>query len=122
MRKYDPNSKCKNRETRIFLRPGKTDFRKSINGLSVMVQEYMKEDPFSGHYYVFCNRTKTMLKILYWDRNGFCLWHKRLEEDKFRWPNVASEIHEINREEFRWLLLGLDFYNAHKIRRYASVS
>jgi transposase len=111
-----------NRETRIFLRPGKTDFRKSINGLSVMVQEHMDEDPFSGHYYVFCNRTKTMLKILYWDRNGFCLWHKRLEEDKFRWPNVASEIHEINREEFRWLLLGLDFYNAHKIRRYASVS
>jgi transposase len=110
-----------NRETRIFLRPGKTDFRKSINGLSVMVQEHMDEDPFSGHYYVFCNRTKTMLKILYWDRNGFCLWHKRLEEDKFRWPNVASEIHEINREEFRWLLLGLDFYNAHKIRRYASV-
>jgi len=109
-----------NRETRIFLRPGKTDFRKSINGLSVMVQEHMDEDPFSGHYYVFCNRTKTMLKILYWDRNGFCLWHKRLEEDKFRWPNVASEIHEINREEFRWLLLGLDFYNAHKIRRYAS--
>lgn len=110
-----------NRDTKIFLRPGKTDFRKSINGLSVMVQEYMKEDPFSGHYFVFCNRTKTMLKILYWDRNGFCLWHKRLEEDRFRWPNIAADIHEINREEFRWLLLGLDFYNAHKIRRYASV-
>jgi len=111
-----------NKETRIFLRPGKTDFRKSINGLSVMVQEHMKEDPFSGHYYVFCNRTKTMLKILYWDKNGFCLWHKRLEEDKFRWPNVGSEVHEISREEFRWLLIGLDFYNAHKIRHYASVS
>jgi len=110
-----------NRETRIFLRPGKTDFRKSINGLSAMVQEHMKEDPFSGHYYVFCNRTKSMLKILYWDKNGFCLWHKRLEEDKFRWPNIASDIHEITSEEFRWLLLGLDFYNAHKIRRYASV-
>lgn len=110
-----------NRETRIFLRPGKTDFRKSINGLSAMVQEHMKEDPFSGHYYVFCNRTKSMLKILYWDKNGFCLWHKRLEEDKFRWPNIAADIHEITSEEFRWLLLGLDFYNAHKIRRYASV-
>ncbi len=109
------------RETRIFLHPGKTDFRKSINGLSVFVQEHMKEDPFSGNYYVFCNRTKNMLKILYWDRNGFCLWHKRLEEDKFRWPRIAEDVHEITREEFRWLLQGLDFYNAHKIRRYASV-
>jgi len=109
------------REARIYIRPGKTDFRKSINGLSVLVQEHMKYDPFSGNYYVFCNRTKSMLKILYWERNGFCLWHKRLEEDKFRWPNTAEEVHEINSEEFRWLLQGLDFYNAHKNRYYSRV-
>lgn len=108
-------------EVRIYLRPGKTDFRKSINGLSMMVQEYMRENPFSGNYFVFCNRDKTMLKILYWDRNGFCLWQKRLEEDKFRWPNIATEIYEISKEEYEWLLLGLDFYNAHKIRRYKTV-
>jgi len=106
---------------RVFIRPGKTDFRKSINGLSVLVQEHMGGDPFSGNYYVFCNRTKSMLKILYWDRNGFCLWHKRLEEDRFRWPNLAAEVHEITVEEYRWLLQGLDFYNAHKFRCYASV-
>lgn len=109
------------RGTRIYIRPGKTDFRKSINGLSVLVQDHMKYDPFSGNYYVFCNRTKSMLKILYWERNGFCLWHKRLEEDKFRWPNTPEEVHEINSEEFRWLLQGLDFYNAHKNRYYSRV-
>jgi len=107
---------------RIYLRPGKTDFRKSINGLSVIVQERMKFDPFSGNYFVFCNRTKSRLKILYWDRNGFCLWYKRLEEDKFRWPKTEDEAREMTREEFRWLLMGLDFYNAHKFRRYASVT
>ena len=108
-------------KTRIYLRPGKTDFRKSINGLSLLVQERMKHDPFSGHYYVFCNRTKDKLKILYWHLNGFCLWYKRLEEDKFRWPKTEEEAREITREEFMWLMKGLDFYNAHKFRRYAKV-
>ena len=105
-------------ETRVFIRPGKTDFRKSINGLSVLVQEHMQSDPFDGNLYVFCNRTKTMLKILYWDRNGFCLWHKRLEEDKFHWPRTPEEVQEITRDEYYWLMQGLDFYNAHKNRRY----
>lgn len=108
-------------DVRIFIRPGKTDFRKAVNGLSVLVQEAMGLDPFCGDYYVFCNRTRTMLKILYYDRNGFCLWYKRLEEDKFRWPKSESEAREMTREEFEWLLKGLDFYNAHKIRRYAEV-
>ena len=65
-----------NSNSRIYLRPGKTDFRKSVNGLSVLVEETMKLDPFGESYFVFCNRTKDRLKILYWDRNGFCLWYK----------------------------------------------
>ncbi len=108
-------------QTRVFIRPGKTDFRKSINGLSVLVQEHMKSNPFDGNFYVFCNRTRTMLKILYWDRNGFCLWHKRLEEDKFHWPRTAEDVHEITRDEYNWLMQGLDFYNAHKNRIYRRV-
>jgi transposase len=104
---------------KIFIRPGRTDFRKSINGLSALVTEVMKLDPYSGNYFVFCNRTKTLLRILYWDLNGFCLWHKRLEEDKFRWPRDEREVHEMTREEFRWLMHGLDFYNAHRDRKYS---
>ena len=105
--------------TRIYLRPGRTDFRKAINGLAALAHEQMKLDPYSGSYFVFCNRTRTMLKILYWDMNGFCLWQKRLEEDKFRWPRSESEVREMTREEFRWLLQGLDFYNAHHARKYS---
>lgn len=108
--------------TRIFLRPGRTDFRKSINGLSMAVHEMMKMDPYSGSYFVFCNRTKSMLKILYWDATGFCLWQKRLEEDKFRWPRSESDAREMTREEFRWLMLGLDFFNAHTAKKYSVAS
>ena len=105
----------------IYIMPGATDMRKQINALSATAENGMKKDIFSESLFLFCSRSRRQIKILYWDRNGFCLWHKRLEEDKFRWPNMASDIHEITSEEFRWLLLGLDFYNAHKIRRYASV-
>jgi len=107
---------------KIYLRPGRTDFRKSINGLAAVVHETMKMDPYSGSYFIFCNRTKSMLKILYWDATGFCLWQKRLEADKFRWPKSESEIREMTREEFRWLLQGLDFFNAHAVKNYSIAS
>ncbi len=59
--------------TRIYLAVGSTDMRKAINGLSILVEDQMDLDPFSGHLFVFCNRRRNMVKILYWDRNGFCL-------------------------------------------------
>ncbi len=77
---------------KIYLRPGRTDFRKSINGLAAVVHETMKMDPYSGSYFIFFNRTKSMLKILYWDATEFCLWQKHLEADTFRWPKSESEI------------------------------
>ena len=68
---------------RVFIKPGFTDLRKSINGLSLVVQNIMKEDPFCNAYFIFCNRRRNLLKIVYWDKNGFCLWLKRLEEERF---------------------------------------
>ncbi|MBN1226395.1 MAG: IS66 family insertion sequence element accessory protein TnpB, partial [Deltaproteobacteria bacterium] len=59
---------------KVYLAIGNTDMRKSINGLSILVERNMELDPFSGHLYVFCNRRRNMLKILYWDRNGFCVY------------------------------------------------
>lgn len=107
---------------RVFLKPGITDFRKSVNGLSIMVEEAMKENVFRGDLFVFCNRGKNKIKILYYDRNGFCLWYKRLEADKFRWPKNSGERVEITREELMWLLHGLDFRSAHRERKYKQVS
>jgi len=58
----------------IYVKPGKTDFRKQINGLSIIVEEELRLDPFSGALFLFCNGQRRLLKILYWDRTGFILW------------------------------------------------
>ena len=59
---------------RVYLAVGVTDMRKSINGLSILVQDQLDLDPISGHLFAFCNRRRDIVKVLYWDRNGFCLW------------------------------------------------
>ena len=105
---------------RVFLAPGFTDMRKSINGLSVLVDN-LELDPFSGHLFVFCNRRQNILKILYWDRNGFCLWHKRLEKHHFNWPRSIADVREIEPRSLGWLLDGLklDQPMAHSSLKYS---
>jgi transposase len=93
---------------KVWLVLGATDMRKSIDGLAVLVGEQLELDVFSGHLFVFCNRGRTIVKILYWDRNGFCLWHKRLEKDRFTWPSSALEVLEMDHRQLSWLLDGLD--------------
>jgi transposase len=93
---------------KVYLGMGETDMRKSIDGLCILVSAYMKQDPLSGHMFIFCNRRRTIVKILYWDRNGFCLWQKRLEKDKFRWPKKESEVKEISSRQLQWLIEGLE--------------
>ena len=78
--------------TRVYLALGATDMRKEINGLSVLVEAAFLLDPFSGHLFVLCNRQRTTIKVLYWDRNGFCLWQKRLEKHRFKWPQRSLVI------------------------------
>jgi len=107
--------------TRVFLALGATDMRKSINGLSVIVSEQMHQDIFSGSLFVFCNRKRTILKILYWDRNGFCLWQKRLEKDRFKWPCNQKEVMHITSRELSWLMAGLDIHQAHKPLKYSVI-
>ena len=93
---------------RVFLAPGSTDMRKAINSLSIVVESSFRLDPFSGHFFVFCNRGRTILKVLYWDRNGFCLWQKRLEKHRFKWPRNSDEVMEIGTRELSFILEGLD--------------
>jgi transposase len=112
-----------NTAVKVFLALGATDMRKSINGLSLLVSEYLNLDPFSGNMFVFCNKKKTMLKILYWDTNGFCLWHKRLEKEFFRWPSSEKETITIGKKELIWLTDGLDIHrtDAHKSIKYSAL-
>jgi transposase len=108
----------------VYLALGSTDMRKSINGLSILVQEHLEMNPLSGHLFVFCNRNRTMVKVLYWDRNGFCLWHKRLEKHYFTWPESVQEVMEIDQRQLGWLLEGLDMcrMRAHETLRYSTLA
>jgi transposase len=106
----------------VYFKPGATDMRKSINTLSVIVQDVMKLDPFAASLFVFCNKRKEIIKVLYWDKNGFCLWQKRLEGDKFRWPKDERDALQISQEEFRWFLHGLDITTAHQKKNFFRVS
>ena len=110
--------------TQVYLGLGATDMRKSINTLSVLVEGAMELDPFSGHLFAFCNRRRNIVKILYWDRNGFCLWQKRLEKDKFHWPESSEEVLEVDQRELSWLLEGLTIHQPtrYKELRYSIVS
>ena len=109
--------------TKVYLALGATDMRKSIDGLSILVSEQLAQNPFSGHMFVFCNRKRNMLKILYWDRNGFCLWHKRLEKHTFKWPVSRQEVKTIGQRELSWLMDGLDIHQqkAHKTLEFSAV-
>ena len=109
-------------QVKIFIRPGATDLRKAVNGLSVIVQEGMKQDPFSGSVYLFCNSNRSLLKAVYWDRTGFWLCQKRLERDKYPWPCDESEVRELTAEQLRMLLAGIDFFKAHKELHYKRVA
>ena len=109
-------------KTRIFLRPGHTDLRKAVNGLSAIVQEEMKEDPFNGSVYVFCNHERKLLKAVYWDKTGFWLSQKRLEKDKYPWPDTVESVRELSGEELIMLLAGIDFFKAHKEVFFKKVS
>ena len=110
-------------QTKVYLAVGITDMRKSINGLSILVENTLEMDPFCGHLFAFCNRRRNMIKILYWDRNGFCLWHKRLEKHRFKWPAFPEEIMELDQRELTWLLEGLDIGQprAHGALNYATL-
>jgi transposase len=93
---------------KVLLCTAPTDMRKSINGLCFLVDGELDENPSCGTVYVFCNRVKDKLKILYWDGNGFCLLYKRLEKGRFKIPKEAHSL-SINADELRWLLQGIDF-------------
>ena len=95
--------------SRVYLMTGFTDMRKAINGLSLIVSEQLEHDPFDGSLYVFCNKGRDKLKILYWQHNGFWLYYRRLEKGKFKWPKVQpdEETISLSHRELNWLLDGL---------------
>ena len=100
------------------------DFRKQVNGLSGIVQHQLKLNPMSGQLFVFLNRQKDKIRILQWERSGFVLFGKYLEEDRFFLPKGDSDLITITVEQLNWLLDGVDIslINPHPERKYDLVS
>jgi transposase len=91
----------------IYLACGYTDMRKSIDGLSAIVQQNFQLNPFGENLFLFCGRRCDRLKALLWEEDGFVLLYKRLENGKFQWPRNQEEVRQITTQEFKWLLEGL---------------
>ena len=99
---------------RVFVCTAPTDMRKSFDGLCALVETVLKQDPFSGHLFVFLGRRRDKVKILYWDRSGFFLLYKRLEAGTFAMPERA----EVGPRELLLLLEGIEASQVHQRRRY----
>lgn len=110
------------RNQTIYIVAGITDMRKQINGLSAIAQDKNSDAVFSGTYFIFMGKTRHIIKILYWDRTGFCLWIKRLEEDTFPWTRKQKGLIEIERDKFKLLMKGIDIFREHKKLEYLSVA
>lgn len=95
--------------TRIYLAVAPVDMRKSFDGLSAVVVDVLKLNPLDGHLFLFRGKCGDKIKVLYWNRNGFALWYKRLEKGRFKWPRTAQSPLEISAQEFALLLDGIDF-------------
>jgi transposase len=95
--------------------------RRSFDGLHALVRDHLQLDPFAGHLYLFANKRRDRLKILYWDRDGFAIWAKRLEEGTYAIPSAeepGARRFEISVEELGALLSGIDLSSATRRKRY----
>lgn len=92
---------------RVFLASGYTDMRKSIDGLSVIIQKQFNLDPFQPSLFLFCGRKRDRIKGLLWRGDGFMLFYKRFESGSLQWPRSTNELIELSPQQFRWLMEGL---------------
>ena len=95
--------------TRIWLAAGVTDMRRGFNTLAAQAQTVLKEDPFSGHLFVFWGRRGDLLKIIWWDQQGGCLFYKRLERGRFVWPRAKEGKVSLSASQLSMLLEGIDW-------------
>lgn len=102
---------------KVSLATGHTDMRKGVNGLSLQVQEVLRLDPFSGHIFVFRRRKGDLLKVIWHDGQGGCLFTKRLDRGTFLWPSVAGGTVTISSGQMGYLLEGIDWRNPQKTWR-----
>ena len=102
-------------DTKIFINTTPTDMRKSINGLSALVLDTFHQSPQSKHIFIFYNKTKDKVKLIFWDKNGFVLYYKRIAKRRFQLKfSPENDVLEITENQLQWLLAGLDFQLMHE--------
>jgi len=103
----------------VFIHRNPVDMRKSINGLSEIVEMAQMGELMGPYLFVFCGRRRDLIKVLYFDSSGFCLWMKRLEKDKFPWPKkLDCEVVSLTPSQFAWLLEGYDIWKVKPFEKF----
>lgn len=103
---------------RVWLYARPADMRKQFDGLAALARNQLKEDPMSGHLFVFINRRRTYMKVLYFDRGGYCLWCKRLEQGQFNYNAQRGEKQALSWTELKLLLDGVQVQKSRQFKRY----
>lgn len=106
---------------RIFLCVVPADMRRSFDGLARMVEAFLGGDPLSGHLFVFRSRRGDRLKILYWDRDGYAIWYKRLEAGTFRFPDTDGASVRVTAAQLAMILEGVELDGVRRRRRYEKI-
>jgi len=106
---------------RIYFCAQPADMRKSFDSLAALARDALCHNPLSGHLFVFCNRRRDRVKILWWDRGGYCLWYKRLEIGAFRFPYRGEVCMELEAGELALILEGIDLSGAKRRERFVPV-
>lgn len=109
-------------EVRVFLCRRPTDMRKSFHGLVALVESALQQDPLSGSLFVFVNRRRDRMKILYWGQSGFCIWYQQLQKGTYQWPNHETldqnEALEVTRAQLSLILDGIDLSSVRQRPRF----
>jgi len=103
---------------RVWLYARATDMRKQFDGLAALARNQLREDPMSGHLFVFINRRRTYMKVLYFDRGGYCLWCKRLEQGQFNYNAARGDKQALSWTELKLLLDGVEVQKSRQFKRY----
>ena len=91
----------------VYIACGYTDLRRGIDGLATLVKTQFQMDPFQRALFLFCGRRRDRIKGLYWERDGFILLYKRLEQGSYQWPRTENEARQLTLQQYRWLMEGL---------------
>lgn len=105
-------------QARIWLCTQPTDMRKSFNGLSALIKNQMQHNPLSGQYFVFVNRRKTQMKVLYFEPSGYCIWSKRLEQGQFQVRPHANGQKPLSWADLQLLIEGIEVQKYKQFKRY----